>query len=97
MDENFLHKQLESYRVEIDQMNEQLLQLFNQRADLVLKIGKLKQQMQVPYRDIPREKEILKRLQQQNKGPLSEEEVQKIFQILFEIALNLQQKQESEE
>lgn len=59
---------IKELRNQIDQIDSQILKLMNQRIDIVLKIGELKSKnndkIYVPHR----EKEIIERLQNQNKG-----------------------------
>jgi chorismate mutase / prephenate dehydratase len=69
--------ELKKYRDEIDAIDAQLLQLVNARAALARQIGSLKNDG-VIYRP-EREAQILRRLQADNKGPLSNEAVGHIF------------------
>ena len=69
--------QLKQHRDQIDAIDEQLLQLVNERAALAHKIGSLKEDG-VIYRP-EREAQILRRMQGNNTGPLSNEAVSHIF------------------
>jgi chorismate mutase / prephenate dehydratase len=69
--------ELKKYRDEIDAIDDKLLTLVNARAALARQIGSLKEDG-VIYRP-EREAQILRRLQADNKGPLSNEGVSHIF------------------
>ena len=69
--------QLKQHRDQIDAIDEQLLKLVNERAALAHKIGSLKDDG-VIYRP-EREAQILRRVQSNNTGPLSNEAVSHIF------------------
>ena len=68
------------YRKKIDAIDEQLLELLNQRAEIALKIGEIKRQNQDPVYVPEREKAVLEQLQMKNKGPLKNEDVKTIFE-----------------
>ena len=72
-----MSEQLKLHRDQIDAIDEQLLTLVNERAALARKIGSLKDDG-VIYRP-EREAQILRRLQANNAGPLSNEAVSHIF------------------
>ena len=72
-----MSEQLKQHRDQIDAIDEQLLKLFNERAALARKIGSLKDDG-VIYRP-EREAQILRRMQANNAGPLSNEAVSHIF------------------
>ncbi len=69
--------ELKKFRDEIDAIDEHLLKLVNARAKLARQIGSLKEDG-VIYRP-EREAQILRRLQEHNVGPLSNEAVSYIF------------------
>ena len=68
------------FRKKIDAIDEQLLELLNQRAEIALKIGEIKRQNQDPVYVPEREKAVLEQLQMKNKGPLKNEDVKTIFE-----------------
>lgn len=73
--------ELKNHRNKIDSIDEQLLQLVNERAKLARQIGELKSDG-VIYRP-EREAQILRRLQENNKGPLSAEALGHIFRAVM--------------
>ncbi len=73
--------QLKQHRDQIDAIDEQVLKLVNQRAQLARQIGTLKDDG-VIYRP-EREAQVLRRLQANNSGPLSNEAVSNIFRAVM--------------
>ena len=61
---------LEELRQRIDELDDQLVQLLNERARIVVEIGKLKNKTDKPVYAPDREKEIFARIAEANKGPL---------------------------
>ncbi|NOT16031.1 MAG: prephenate dehydratase [Methylotenera sp.] len=72
-----MSEQLKQHRDQIDAIDEQVLKLVNARAKLARDIGSLKEDG-VIYRP-EREAQVLRRLQANNTGPLSDEAVSNIF------------------
>jgi len=70
---------IEHWRNEIDEIDQELLRLLNMRARLAIKVGALKKQAQLPLCDPVRERSVLLRLSHLNEGPLDERGVRKIF------------------
>ena len=73
--------QLKQHRDQIDAIDEQVLKLVNERAQLARQIGALKD-AGVIYRP-EREAQVLRRLQANNTGPLSNEAVSNIFRAVM--------------
>jgi chorismate mutase/prephenate dehydratase len=61
---------LEDLRKRIDELDHQLVQLLNERARVVIEIGKLKSKTDKPVYAPDREKEVFAKLIKANKGPL---------------------------
>lgn len=76
-----MSEQLKQHRDQIDDIDEQVLKLVNERAKLARKIGSLKDDG-VIYRP-EREAQVLRRLQEHNQGPLSNEAVSNIFRAVM--------------
>jgi chorismate mutase len=76
---------IDDWRSEIDNVDNELLRLLNQRVQLAAMIGRLKQAASLPLSDLDRERALLARLRRVNAGPLDEHAVTSIFQqIIFE-------------
>ena len=70
---------IEHWRKEIDEIDDEILRLLNMRARLALKVGVLKREAQLPLCDPVRERSVLLRLSQLNSGPLDDRAVTKLF------------------
>ena len=75
--------ELELLRQQIDALDLELLRLLNARAAVVLQIQALKRRLDLPARSAEREKEILRRLQRANPGPLPDEAVEEVFRTVL--------------
>ena len=74
-----LFQELKKKRKKIDLIDQKLLTLLNQRLYMALEIGVVKKEMGGEIYDPKREKEVLGRLKMKNRGPLKEEDLEKIF------------------
>lgn len=70
---------LKVLRSQIDDLDHQILQLLNERAKLVLQIGKLKKKTKSSYYVPHREKEIVARVKNLNRGPFPNDALERIF------------------
>jgi chorismate mutase len=70
---------IEHWRREIDDIDEELLRLLNMRARLAMKVGVLKHAANLPFCDPDRERSVLQRLQEMNSGPLDTRAIDKVF------------------
>lgn len=81
---------LQDLRDQIDALDDQLLQLLNQRMSFVRQVGELKRSTNsIIYRP-ERERQILDRMNAQNGGPLSESALEAIFLEIFAAARNME-------
>jgi chorismate mutase len=78
-------KKLEKKREGIDLIDQKLLILLNQRLCIVSEIKKIKEEMGKKIYDPKREKEVLKKLELKNKGPLKGEDLKKIFRTIIKV------------
>ncbi|MEM6750622.1 MAG: prephenate dehydratase [Planctomycetota bacterium] len=70
-------------RAEIDQLDARLIELLNQRARVVVDIGKVKQQTAGPIYAPERERRVLDRIHQLNQGPLPDSCIAAIWRELM--------------
>ena len=81
---------LQDLRNRIDTIDDQLLELLNERMELVKQVGDLKRSSQsIIYRP-EREKQILDRLEKQNGGLLTRQAIDAIFFEIFAVSRNLE-------
>ena len=81
---------LEKLRLRIDELDSELLKLLNERAKLVIEIGKIKQKEKKDVLVPLREKELLDRLRKVNKGPMTDAMVLYLFQQIIDTLKDLQ-------
>lgn len=82
---------LDSHRKKIDHIDEQLVDLLSQRAQIALEIGKIKHHHRTDLYDPSREKQIYKRLTERNSGPFSSQAIQNIFREIISASHALQE------
>jgi chorismate mutase / prephenate dehydratase len=81
---------LDDLRSRINNLDEEILNLLNQRGHAALKIGELKRQQDLPYFAPGRESQILERLVAMNRGPLTAEAVRAIWREILSASLALE-------
>jgi 3-deoxy-7-phosphoheptulonate synthase / chorismate mutase len=85
------NEQLEHLRSELDDINLQLLNLLNKRAELSKEIGRVKLKQGINKFDPERERHMLNVIAQNNNGPLADNTIQYLFKQIFKACLDLQQ------
>lgn len=78
-------------RNKIDSLDQEILNLLNERGNVALEIRKLKMENSVGVYDPVREKLIENKLKELNQGPLSDESVLRIFREIISASRSLQQ------
>ncbi len=81
---------LEELRKRIDEIDYQLVQLINERAQVVVEIGKLKTRTDEPIYAPDREKKVLAKVIQANKGPLPDKCLVAIWRELMSASFMLE-------
>ncbi|MBR4559432.1 MAG: chorismate mutase [Fibrobacter sp.] len=75
---------IEDWRNQIDELNDELIALLNKRATYATEIGKLKKQQGLPVFDATREQAVLEKVSSLTKGPLTPESIKNIFQVIMQ-------------
>ena len=81
---------IEELRDQIDRFDDELLRIFNQRADIALKIGEIKKTRGLPVYDPTREKMIFQRMKGLNPGPLDDEAIVRLFERVIDESRRLE-------
>ncbi|HEX9779365.1 MAG TPA: chorismate mutase [Geopsychrobacteraceae bacterium] len=81
---------IDEIRLKINQLDEQLLRIFNQRAELALEIGEVKKRLNLPIYDPKREKLIFERMKEINPGPLDNEAIVRMFERVIDESRRLE-------
>src|SRR6266550_7791017 len=74
---------MEPLRVRIDSLDEQIVSLLNQRAQIVVEVGKVKQQANAPIYAPEREKVVLDKVRRLNRGPLPNSCLEAVYRELM--------------
>src|SRR5690348_11032938 len=74
---------LDALRQQIDRLDEKLVDLLNDRARIVVQIGRLKQQNNAPIYAPDRERAVLEKVRKLNKGPLQDRSLEAIYRELM--------------
>ncbi|MGE6259379.1 bifunctional 3-deoxy-7-phosphoheptulonate synthase/chorismate mutase [Heyndrickxia sporothermodurans] len=83
--------ELDQLRKQVEDINLELLNLINKRAELVQEIGRVKETGGVNRYDPVRERKMLNLIKENNDGPFEDKTVEHIFKEIFKAGLNLQQ------
>ncbi|MFQ5896726.1 MAG: prephenate dehydratase [Candidatus Methylomirabilia bacterium] len=82
---------LDDWRSRINELDQQILDLLNQRAAAALRIGELKRQQDLPYYVPEREAEVVSRLLGLNSGPFPPEGIKAVWREVLSASLALEQ------
>jgi 3-deoxy-7-phosphoheptulonate synthase / chorismate mutase len=85
------HLNLDELRDQVNGLNTRILDLINERTELVQEIGKVKEKQGVNRYDPIREREMLNFLKEYNQGPLPNGVMEQIFKGIFMSALEIQE------
>jgi chorismate mutase len=78
------------WRKKIDELDEGLVELLNQRARAAQEIGRLKRNTNMPIYEPEREKLIFENVGRYNQGPLQQQELQRIYERIIDVMRKLQ-------
>ena len=83
--------QIDELREKLDEINLQLLDLINERAEVAKEIGRVKKAQGINRFDPVRERKMLDLLAEKNGGPFDTSTLQHIFKEIFKASLELQE------
>jgi chorismate mutase len=89
-DPRAVERAMKRLRENIDQVDSVLVKLLNQRAQWALEIGEVKKGAALPIYQPDREKAVLARVQQLNRGPLGQAAVQRLFERIIDESRRLE-------
>lgn len=81
---------IDDIRLAIDELDQQLLDIFNRRASLALQIGEIKKDLGLPVYDPGREKLIFERMKVANPGPLDDGAIVRLFERVIDESRRLE-------
>ncbi|MBI5198258.1 MAG: prephenate dehydratase [Nitrospirae bacterium] len=82
--------EMDDLRREIDGIDSEILKLLNRRANLAIRVGKIKADRKTDIHAPHREREVYDRMEKENQGPLPPEAVRTIFREIMSAALALE-------
>jgi len=88
---------INDWRKRIDELDQKLVELLNERSRCAADVGQLKRRAGQPVYQPEREQEILERVQRINKGPLSNEALKRLFERILDETRAVQQQARGEE
>jgi chorismate mutase len=83
---------LSDCRRQIDQLDLRIVELLNQRTEIVHEIGRIKQQFSLPIYEPKREDQVFQNVTGHNAGPLTSEALKRIFERIIDEMRTIQQK-----
>jgi len=81
---------LEGWRRRIDEIDQQMVKLLNERSQCAVEIGHLKKQIHAPAWQPQREAEILSNVVKANTGPLDDAAIRRLFERIIDEARSLE-------
>ncbi|WP_138420649.1 bifunctional 3-deoxy-7-phosphoheptulonate synthase/chorismate mutase [Aquibacillus sediminis] len=85
------NEQLEQLREKLDQVNLEILDLINSRAEIVQQIGQIKEKQSTIRFDPVRERDMLNTITKHNNGPFENSTLEHLFKEIFKASLELQE------
>lgn len=87
---------IDDWRIKIDEIDQKLVQLLNERARYADEIGKIKEQLGLEAYSPKREKEVLENILKHNKGPLNNLALRRLFERIIDESRKLEREAMSE-
>jgi chorismate mutase-like protein len=84
MTEDEARRQLELYRVQIDDVDRRIVELLNERTRVVEDIGRVKREAKLPIYEPKREVQVFENVTGCNQGPLTPDALRGIFERIID-------------
>jgi chorismate mutase len=84
--------EIDDWRKKIDTMDEQIVQLINQRAEAARAIGELKRNSALPVYEPQREQQVFDHVRSVNPGPLADAEILDVYERIIDVMRSLQRR-----
>ena len=75
---------IDDWRDEIDQLDEQLVKLLNARSHCAIELGRIKRELGLPVYSPDREREVIAHVTGINHGPLDRDAVRRLFERIID-------------
>lgn len=83
-------KNIEDWRRRIDEIDQQLVKLLNERSQCAMEIGHIKQAANLPLYQPEREKQVLANAAGYNRGPLPDTAIMRLFERILDEARSVE-------
>ena len=80
----------DDWRKRIDEIDQQLVRLLNERSQCAVEIGHIKKKLNIPAWQPQREAEILRNVVKSNHGPLDDAAIRRLFERVIDEARSLE-------
>lgn len=84
--------EISDWRKKIDELDEQIVRLINQRAQAAQAIGELKRVSDLPVYEPKREQVVFDHVRSVNAGPLADAEIQHVYERIIDVMRTLQRR-----
>jgi chorismate mutase-like protein len=84
MAERRIGMSIENWRTQIDDIDQKLVKLMNERTKCVIEIAKIKKQHKLNVVDPDRERDVFRNVEKENHGPLDVDSLNRIFGRIIE-------------
>ena len=81
---------LDGWRKRIDEIDQQLLKLLNDRSQCAVEVGQIKKRLNLAAWQPEREAEILRNVVKSNRGPLDDAAIRRLFERIIDEARALE-------
>jgi chorismate mutase len=81
------------WRKKIDELDQKLVQLLNERATAAREIGHLKRHTQLPIYEPQREREIFENVRSNNHGPLPDRDLVQVYERIIDVMRKIQREE----
>jgi chorismate mutase len=82
--------EIADWRTRIDELDEQIVKLLNERAACAIAIGDIKRNNGAAIYEPKREQQVIAHARKANPGPLADEQIQDIYERIMDIMRSLQ-------
>ncbi|MBO0857320.1 MAG: chorismate mutase [Chloracidobacterium sp.] len=90
-------KTIEDWRIRIDEIDLELVELFNERTQCAIEIGHIKKRLGLEIYSPSREAQVITSVTAANKGPLDAEAIRRLFERVIDEARRIERIEASEE
>jgi chorismate mutase len=88
---------LDGWRKRIDEIDQQLVKLLNERSQCAVEVGHIKKKLNLAAWQPEREAEILRNIVKSNRGPLDDAAIRRLFERIIDEARALERRTMKEE